>query len=82
MPEIIDIINFYLEDNEGIKEVKKFAKWAWGSEYRKVNVSKNAVLIWNELHGDLLKISPEGNPHEDLPKMIEFWRKKDNESKN
>ena len=60
---------------ENIKS-EDFACWAFGEKYKTINFnSEEPVLAWNELHGDILKLYSYGSPEKDLKKMIDIWRK-------
>lgn len=59
----------------GHQQAEIFAEWAWGENYRSMVFTQNAVAWWNERHGDKLEIHANNRPKDDIPKMIELWKK-------
>lgn len=58
------------------KDAEIFARWAWGENFETMPIYGDApVEIWNKLHGDKLNIDRESRPIDDIPKMIELWKK-------
>ena len=55
-------------------ESEEFAKWAWGDEYKEI-VTEQLPEHWNHIHGDELMLHAAGRVWEDIPLMIELWRK-------
>ena len=64
----------FIESILGSEEAEKFAEWAWGKEFRTI-ISPDLVKKWNELHGDKFLLDAFGSPKEDIPNMIELWKK-------
>ena len=56
-------------------EAEKFAEFAFGEDFRIINLNSRGYLCWNERHKDKLELQPNGLPSEDIPKMIEIWKK-------
>lgn len=75
MRHIKDIIDYYLEDDP--IDFEDFIEWAAGKGWRAIAPS-NLWKAWNDLHSDLLELSTEGNPYDDIPKMIDLWKKNNN----
>lgn len=60
-------------------DAEKFAEWAWGKNYRTINLtSKESVDIWNGLHSNDLILDVKNSPSDDIPKMINIWLKYEN----
>lgn len=59
---------------ETIEEAEKFAEWAFGSDFRTINLQHKAHLYWNELHGNKLRLLGSGRPADDLQKMIQLFK--------
>jgi hypothetical protein len=55
------------------KDAEEFAEWAFGENFREI-LRPDLVLAWNNLHSHQLILSSDGRPSEDIPKMIEIWR--------
>lgn len=55
-------------------ESEEFAKWAWGEKYKEL-VREQLPDQWNHIHGDELILHSAGRICEDIPLMIELWRK-------
>lgn len=63
------------------KEAEEFAEWAWGDDFRDLNYkfADDLVHRWNERHlKNGLILSVVNSPYDDIPKMIEIWRKHEN----
>jgi len=70
------------EDVLGKMEYKKFSEWAFGSQYEDFDSLLSFMKKWNELHGDVFKISVRGDIHEDVTRMVSLYNaKKDDERK-
>ena len=66
-----DIVEYYIGNDSD-----KFALWAWGDGYKELNFkSCEPVIEWNKLHGDLIEFRCDGNPIDDIRKMVELWEK-------
>lgn len=57
------------------KDAEKFARWAFGEHFKNIDLNYMGHIYWNELHGEELHLRGDGNPIEDIPKMIELWKK-------
>lgn len=57
-------------------EVEEFRVWAFGN-FNLTEECDDLKLMnkWNELHGQQLMLDPFGDPFDDIPKMINIWRK-------
>lgn len=66
-------MNEFVKELIGEEDACSFAQWAIGDDYENIMAS-NWPEKWNELHGDLFSISPDGFPAYDLPSMISYWR--------
>lgn len=57
------------------KYVDDFGRWAFGDDViDDDNKIFNPCERWNERHGDKLRLYPDDDPKDDLPKMIELWK--------
>lgn len=72
-------VEYLLQDSEDNPE--EFALWAFGENYRVIS-SLEYLNSWNALHGTQYLIKPKSSLSEDLPKMIELWRKERNDHSN
>lgn len=66
-----DIVEHYLTE----EEAEHFAEWAIGKDFREKE-RRQWPEFWNVLHGNELKLEESGYPEEDIPKMIELWKKR------
>lgn len=60
---------------EDIEKIDDFGLWAFGDGYKEFDHSYDFLKAWNQLHGKDLMLEDEGVPGEDIPKMIELWKK-------
>lgn len=65
-----EIVEYHIE----YPESEEFAKWAWGESYKEI-VRDQLPQYWNEFHGHQLTLFPDGYMWDDIPLMIELWRK-------
>lgn len=65
---IRDIVEYHLRDKS-----EEFAAWAFGPSLEKF-LGMDFMEGWNVLHGHKLKLEPNGDPNEDIKKMIEIWK--------
>ena len=70
---IRDLVELFLTR----EDAEIFAKWAWGEEFR--SIASGWCEIWNKRHGNKIKLLESSRPINDMPKMIELWRKKSEE---
>lgn len=54
--------------------VDEFYLWAFGENWKALSDSIESLNAWNELHGEDLRLHPDGLPNEDIPKMVSFWK--------
>lgn len=71
--ELRDLIEYFLVEGE---DVDDFGEWAFGEGFGELSGAQVFLGKWFELHGDELKISPNGMPVRDIPKMVDLWREK------
>ena len=64
-----DIAKRILESEE---EVLRFEKWAFGDDNYNPQLA-NVPKIWNNLHGDKLRLHGYGKIEFHVAKMIEVW---------
>lgn len=62
-----------IESHISHEDAEIFAEWAFGPEFRTINLCFDAHKYWNERHRFILTLKPEGKPTEDIPRMIELW---------
>lgn len=65
-----NIIETYLSSSVA----KQFAEWAIGKHFED-RASYQWPALWNDLHGNELILLDVGHPDEDIPKMIQIWKK-------
>jgi hypothetical protein len=70
MTRIRDLIELYLSE----KEAEEFAEWAFGEDFRRFDINYKAHIRWNLRHRELI-LKESGSPQDDIPKMIELWKK-------
>jgi hypothetical protein len=51
-----------------------FCDWAWGYDFKKIFDSSTLLRVWNERHGDKLKLLGSNRPSNDIDKMIVLWK--------
>lgn len=51
-----------------------FALWAFGENYPFIEGSDKFADAWNELHSDLHCIKMSSVMHEEIVKLVNFWR--------
>lgn len=56
-------------------EEDDFAKWAFGDDYGYFTHGIEFFNAWNELHSEELMLKSDSRISEDIPKMIECWRR-------
>lgn len=54
-------------------QVEKFAKWAWGPDFKNYTVLE-IFYSWNKRHKNILEIKINGKIEKDMIKMIEIWK--------
>lgn len=65
-----DIIESYLTSSKA----EEFAKFVWGEDWNTIDMrSIRTVERWNEKYQEWLKLSPNGEPKDDIPQMIAVW---------
>lgn len=64
-----------LEKHLTSDEIDKFGIWAFGENLHQINGSINFMNAWNELHSEDLLLKYDSKPDDDIPKMIDIWRK-------
>lgn len=69
---ISDIVEQYLCK----EEAKSFAEWAFGPEFMDIDSGMKFLYMWNDIHRHDLELVAEGSISEDIPRMIEVWRKR------
>jgi len=55
-------------------EVNEFGIWAFGENLEFLYQTLQFLQACNELHGDKLRITPDGYIDEDVEKMILLWK--------
>lgn len=71
-----DIIIHHL----GSLDAEHFAKWDVGDPYQTIE-GQDWPYLWNEFHGNELEIYGFGDINEDIEKMIEVWRRKNEKAR-
>lgn len=66
-----DIFRIFLED----EKAQECAKWAFGERCDEFTRTKQFLNAWNQLHGKEVFLNGSGRPFDDIPKMIELWKK-------
>ncbi len=66
-----------LIEHEIGSDSEKFAEWAFGKYFKKINIKYDAWKYWNELHSEKLLLKCDGYPGKDIPKMIQIWKEND-----
>lgn len=56
------------------EDAEDFALWAFGPDFKTV-MPIEYLVYWNANHGHKLRLKPEGVMWEDVPLMVELWRK-------
>lgn len=69
-----DLFGEYLSE----KEMETFPLWAFGKDYIDYSHALTFMNAWNELHGDCLMLHEDSCVFDDSPKMVDLWRKRDN----
>jgi hypothetical protein len=70
---IKNIIETYILQTEKSED---FAEWAFGKGFENFEHQKDFLNTWNERHQDKYKLYVDSCPKDDIPFMIELWRKK------
>lgn len=66
------IIEIYTSSSEE----EAFGEFLWWENFKETILSGSAAVErWNKRMGHIFMISEAGNPYEDIPKMIEVWRR-------
>lgn len=56
---------------------EEFAEWAFGENYN-ITLQSNLFLEWNNRHSHHMVLKGGSRPVDDIPKMIEIWKKEQN----
>jgi len=73
---IRDLVRYNLiKDDERFDGEEGFARWAWGPRYGKIDFTKEGVSEWNKFHKDIFVLDSSNDPEDDIPVMMELWRK-------
>lgn len=56
------------------EELERFARWAFGSKFRELEMGTEFMDAWNAIHGEDLKLVSSGVISEDSVKMVELWK--------
>lgn len=67
-------IRDHIEMHLSIEDAEKFALWAFGDEFRTIDLQHEGYIYWNKLHGEDLLLKCDGRPIDDIPKMIKLWK--------
>ena len=52
----------------------EFALWAFGEKFLELEDAINFMHAWNELHGDIYRLTGDGCIEFDLAIMVEMWK--------
>lgn len=59
---------------------EEFSRWAFGTNFNENSSLLEGMLYWNLYHSDKLKLEPDSVCEEDIPKMVEIWKKANRKS--
>ena len=62
-----------IEIYAGKGKFEEFSKWAFGPKYESIMMD-DVPRWWNAIHGDKLKLEPNGRIIDDVRKMILIWK--------
>lgn len=66
----------YLEENE----VDEFGAWAFGDDLKELQDPLDFMKAWNVLHQFKLKLKSDGSIYDDIPKMVDLWRNRNDKT--
>lgn len=76
---MVGIADYALKFLGSKENANNFCFWAFGKEYQDLIGTINFINAWNERHGDKFLLNKNGNPGEDIQKMIELYHKEKDE---
>jgi hypothetical protein len=54
-------------------EARTFSRWALGEDFETLMYGEY-FKVWNERHGKMLQLRPDGQACFDIPEMILLWK--------
>jgi len=73
MPITMHGFLYDLIDTEEDRDI--FCTWAFGEDYITIEYGADLLYHWNKRHGELYILKICGNIYDDIPIMVDLWRK-------
>lgn len=67
-----DYFSKYIEDED---DLEHFGEWAFGKDFNIYDHSLKFMKAWNLRHCHNLQIKTQNHIENDVPKMVDLWRK-------